>query len=377
MLHVFSKYLIGLLLICGFIACKNDKKSDLNTRSDSYKMNLKYAKGFEIEYFDDFVELKLKLPYPGATEHKTYKLFKSNATDKQKGISIPVKSLVVTSTTHIPALELLGYEEKLVGFPNTNYISSMKTQKLVELGVIQELGNEENLNTELLMDLKPDVLIGFTLNGNNDMYQTIEKFGIPVLINGDWVEESPLGRAEWIKFFGVLFNRDREADSIFKAVERSYKEAKSIAKKATIRPTVLSGGLYRDIWNLPAGDSFEAQFLKDANLKYLWAETKGRGSLSLSIESVFDKGKNADIWLSPSFYESLQSLEDASSLYAQFNAFTNQRVYSYINKKGKHGGIIYFEKAPSRPDLVLKDIIKIGHPDLLENYELTFFEKLQ
>ena len=116
--------------------------------------------------------------------------------------------------------------------------------------------------------------------------------------------------------------------------------------------------------------------MKDANLDYLWSETTGRGSLSLGIESAFEKGKDADIWISPSNYESLSDLEKANGLYAEFKAFKEQKIYSFINKKGALGGIIYFEKAPSRPDLVLKDLIKIGHPELLPDYQLTFFEPL-
>jgi iron complex transport system substrate-binding protein len=208
------------------------------------------------------------------------------------------------------------------------------------------------------------------------MFAIIEKLGIPVILNGDWLEETPLGRAEWIQFFGVLFDKEKLADSIFKNIEANYIEAKNIALKATTKPSVISGGLFKDIWNLPAGESFEATFLKDANTNYLWKDSEGKGSLSLNIENVFEKGKNADLWISPSYYKTMEQLENANDMYPKFKAFQNQQIYSYVNKQGENGGIVYFELAPARPDLVLKDIIKIAHPELLKDYSFTFYERL-
>jgi len=229
----------------------------------------------------------------------------------------------------------------------------------------------------LLLDLKPDIVIGFSINSNNKMFATIEKMNIPVILNGAWLEETPLGRAEWIKLFGVLFNKEKEADSIFSNIEKNYLEAKKIALNAERIPTIISGGLFKDIWNLPAGESFEATFLADANTNYLWKDAKGTGSLSLNIENVFEKGHDAEIWISPSFYNSLEQLKNANDIYPKFKAFKNDHVYTFVNKKGTTGGLLYFELAPARPDLVLKDLIKIAHPELLPDYEFTFFEKLK
>ena len=207
---------------------------------------------------------------------------------------------------------------------------------------------------------------------------TIQKVGINVIYNGDWLEETPLGRAEWIKFFGILFDKEKKADSIFNVIEANYLNAKKIALKAPKKPSILSGAIMsKDIWNLPAGESFVAQFLKDANLNYLWKDSKGKGSLSLSFESVFDKAKNANFWITPGYFSSKEQLMQSNQIYAQFDAFNNNKIYTPINKKGKTGGVIYYELASTRPDLVLKDIIKITNPDLLTDYKFTFFEKMK
>jgi iron complex transport system substrate-binding protein len=374
MKFIIIRLLTILLFFSIFISCKNIKEKESINLKVSTKSSIKYAKGFNIEYFETYKKLIVNAPYQNSNETFEFILIDKNST--KKGIKTPINSIVVTSTTHIPMLELLEVENKLIGYPNTDYISSKKTRSLINTGTIKELGNEENINTELLLDLNPEVVVGFSISSNNKMFATIENLGIPVVLNGDWLEETPLGRAEWIKFFGVLFDKEKLADSIFNEIENNYLSAKNVALKSELKPTIISGGLFKDIWNLPAGDSFEATFLKDANTNYLWANSEGKGSLSLNIENVFEKGKNADIWISPSFYTSIFNIEKANDLYSKFKAFKNKQVYSFVNKKGEKGGITYFELAPARPDLVLKDLIKIAHPELLIDYEFTFFEKL-
>ena len=275
-------------------------------------------------------------------------------------------------------VELLEEEKSIVGFPFSRYVSSEKTRQLIDLGKIKEIGKENDLNTEILLDLQPELIVGYSVSSADKSLSTIQKSGINVIYNGDWLEETPLGRAEWIKFFGVLFDKEQLADSIFNVIENNYLEAKKIALKSTKQQTVLSGAIMsKDIWNLPAGDSFVAQFLEDANVNYLWKNTKGKGSLSLSFESVFEKGINADYWIAPGYFSSKKQMLSSNKLYEKFTTFKEDKIYSPSIKKGKTGGIIYYELAPTRPDLVLKDIIKITNPELLPNYKFTFFEKMK
>ena len=372
------KSLLFLSTVVLFIACKQEQKPSPKTNTNT---SVTYAQGFDIQYFDGFKKLIIKTPYPNAEEALEYLIIprENSVPDSLKTLKIirtPVEKVVVTSTTHIPMLELLGEEEALVGFPNLKYISSSKTRNRIDQNLITELGNEESINTEILLDVAPELLIGFSMSNNNKMFNTIEKAGIPVVLNGDWLEETPLGRAEWIKFFAVFFDKEKEADSIFTAIEADYKDAVAIAIKATTKPSILSGVLYKDVWNLPAGESFVAKFLKDANTNYLWADTKGKGSLSLSFESVYDKGQHAKLWIAPGHYSSLEQLEQANEHYVKFDAFKNNKVFSFTQKKGATGGALYYELAPVQPHIVLKDIIKITHPDLLPTYEPVYLQKL-
>jgi len=371
------RYFAVIIGATALLSCKNEVKKTTKEENIIVESSIKYAEGFRIQEFDGYKKLIISAPYQNSEETFEF-ILSQNPTNKDLNtIKTPVESVVVTSTTHIPMLELLQVEDKLVGYPNTKYISSKKTRDLIDSDKILDLGNEENINTELLLDLNPDLVIGFSINSNNKMFTTIQKMGIPVILNGAWLEKTPLGRAEWIKVFGVLFNKEKEADSIFNTIKNNYLEAKKIVSKLENKPSILSGGLFKDIWNLPAGDSFEATFLKDANTNYLWKDSKGTGSLSLNIENVYEKGKDAEIWVSPSFYTSLAEIKKANEIYSKFSAFKTGNIYSFSTKKGATGGLIYFELAPARPDLVLKDIIKIAHPELLKDYEFTFCEKLK
>ncbi|MCJ7466254.1 MAG: ABC transporter substrate-binding protein [Maribacter sp.] len=380
------KRIIFLALLLSIIGCKNKQKTDIPLAADTIKTSLTYAKGFSIEKSNTGLTiLKISSPWPDAKTEFTYALVPK---DKMSAISlnrdaydaiveVPVNTIVVTSTTHIPALESLGVLDHLVGFPDTDYISSKNARRRITEGKIKDLGNSEALNTEMVIELHPDVVIGFGMGGQDKAYKTIQLSNIPVIYNGDWTEETPLGKAEWIKFFAPFFQLENKGDELFKEIESAYLSAKTLAQKVTTKPTVLSGALYKDVWYLPGGKSWAATFLDDANATYLWRNTQETGSLSLSIESVLDIGRQADFWVSPSQFTSYLQMEEANRHYLQFKAFKNKKIYTFASTKGESGGLLYYELAPQRPDLVLKDLIYIFHPELLPDHHLFFFKPLE
>ncbi|MFV9550340.1 ABC transporter substrate-binding protein [Algibacter sp. PT7-4] len=379
-----KKYIFIIITLLSF-SCKNESAKQLKENNTTRSLALKYAKGFNVIQHNNYKIIEIIKPWPKAEKKYRYVLINqknvaktSFLKDEFDGIiTSPIKKIVVTSTTHIPALELLGVAETLVAFPGTDYISSKKIRSLIDNGSVREIGKNEGLNTEVLLDLNPNLVIGFGIDGNNRSLETIKKSGIPVMFNGDWVESSPLAKAEWIKFFGALYNKEKIADSIFNSIEKNYLEAKQLAKNIKSKPSVLSGAMHSDVWYLPNGTSTEAQFLKDANVNYLWQNTKGVGSLKLNFESVFVKAKKADIWLSPSNYNSLKALKNNNENHTLFDAYKNKNIYSFTNTTGATGGVLYYELGMTRPDLVLKDIIKICHPELLNNYTPYFFKPLE
>ena len=375
MIRLLSALFFSIILL----SCQRSSTNETHT-NESKQSTLKYAKNLDIITYDDYQQLIIKNPI---THLKIiYYLVDKNTAipknlSKEKVIRTPLKNIVVTSTTHIAMLELLGVEKSLIGFPQTYFVSSKKTRQRIDSGLVKELGNVQQLNTEVLLTMKPDLIMSFEISGSNKTMQELDKKGFNILINTDWMEETPLGRLEWIQLYGLLFNQQIKADSLFHAIEKNYLDAVKIAQKATKKPSILSGIVFNDVWNLPAGKSLEAQLLKDANTNYFWKDTEGTGSLSLSIEVVFDKAKKADIWVAPGIYNSIEALAQSNNLYPYFNPIQQKKVYSYAHLRGKTGGYIYFETAATRPDLVLKDLIKIAHPELMRHYNFTFYQLME
>jgi iron complex transport system substrate-binding protein len=370
-----------LLLVLSVLGCKKNDKNLPSAKIAPTKNLIHYATGFSIYKYRGYSVVKVSNPWPKANKEYTYILKQKNGIVPDSlrqftTIQVPLQTIVVTSTTHIPSLEMLGVENSLIGFPNLNYISSEKVRNRIGQGKIKELGNNQSLNTEILIDLQPDIIVGYGLDNNNPTLDNLEKSGLKVVLNGDWNEPTPLGKAEWIKLFGALYDKQQEADAIFSKIEKEYLKTVEIAKMATSKPTILAGDIFEGKWYLPSGTSWGSLLLKEAQSNYLWKETTGTGSLSLSFETVFEKAKEADFWITSGQFSTLQSMVDSNPHYNQFKAFQNKKVYSFSGKKGKTGGILYYELGPNRPDIVLKDLVKILHPELLIGYEPFFFKKL-
>jgi len=372
--------IIVLLLAFLCVTCKKNTRFVNNQENRGVRIENKYATGFEVIEYEGFTVVELNSPWPNADKKYTYLLVNKGVVVPKNIVydaivQVPVEKIVVTSTTHIPSLEALGVLDKLIGFPNTEFISSPVARKRIDLGVIQDLGNNESINTEVLLNMEPDVVIGFALNGKNKTYNTIQKSGIPVMYNAAWIENHALGRAEWIKFFGCIFKKEKEAAKIFTSIVTDYNIAKKLAMSVSEKPTVLAGSMFKDIWNIPYGNSWAGQFIADAGGDYLWAETEGAGSLSLNIESVLEKAQQANYWITLGAEKTKEALSARNVHYKQFDAFQKNNIY-IANRTGETGGLLFYELGPNRPDLILKDLIHIFHPDLMPDYIPTFYQQL-
>lgn len=304
-------------------------------------------------------------PWPGAQKPISWKLN-----------DVP-RRVVVTSTTHLPYLELLGVENTLVGFPSTKYISSPKIRQQVADGHITDLGPDGSMNLELLLSLQADVVFAFDMGSESATLDKLAESGITVVYNADFLESTPLGRAEWIRFFGAWFQKMPLADSIFSEIHGTYDSLRSLAATRSHQPSIVSGILYGDTWFMPGGQNGSAQLFADAGGRYLWGSDSTSGWLQISFESVFDRAALADYWIGTGTFQSLVELQQADSRYSAFSPFREKRVYNYHKRIGPNGGYDYFESGYARPDLVLADLIHILHPELLPGYETWYFSPLE
>ncbi len=372
-----KRSLIAASIIVFFVGCKSKEFQQVSNIS-----SVTYATGFRVSNVANSKLVEVLYPYQGATSGYKYLLVPSGEAvpaheADTRIIYTPISSMVCTSTTHIPLLDYLDESSTLVGFPSTDYISSEKTRKLIDAGNVRELGTDKGMNIEQLAVLKPDLVMGYTMTADYGQFRKIEELGVPVVINAEYLEEHPLGRAEWIKFMALFFGKEKLADSVFRVIEENYNQTKAKAENAKQKPIVLCGVVYSDAWFLPGGQNYAAKLLRDAGCQYLWTSDSSKGFLQLSFESVYEKAHAADLWIGVASYTTLEEMKNADERYTKFKPFQSKQVYTYNARKGAKGGSEFLELGYLRPDIILNDLVKIAHPELLPEYELYFHKRLE
>jgi iron complex transport system substrate-binding protein len=371
-----------LLIALGIVSLSCQKKKSAGSQASPFTSTIRYAEGFKVSTLENAKLVEVTYPFQGATSGYTYLLVPKGQQPPAHDASTrivytPVSSIVCTSTTHIPLLDYLNETDKLVGFPTTDYISSEKMRKRVDEGTVQELGIDKGLNLERLAMLKADMVMGYTMSSDFGQFKKVEELGVPVVINSEYLEKHPLGRAEWIKFVALFFNKEKLADSVFQVIEQNYLEAKALTDTVKQRPTVMSGIVYGSTWFLPGGQNYASKLLKDAGCHYLWEEDPSHGYLELSFESVYEKAHAADLWIGVGTFKKLEEIKNADHRYERFKPFKDKNVFTYDGRQGAKGGSEFLELGYLRPDIILKDLIKISHPELLPDYQLYFHKKLE
>ena len=299
-------------------------------------------------------------------------VIRAKSTYKQV-ISLPVASVVLTSTTQIPAVEALGALNKVRGFTGLRYISSQRARSAIEQGSIKEVGASGNLDIETVLELAPELIVGYTMDQTPGFVAVLSKAQIPTLLFQDWQEQNPLGRTEWIKVMGVLLDKEVEANTYFNQVVENYERVKKMAQRAKTHPTVISGAVYQDVWYVPGGKSWMATLFSDAQADYLFKDNDQTGSLALSVETVIEKAHQASFWIAPAQHTSRLEMRSDQPAYTSINAFSQKNVITYALSKGPTGGVLYFEQAALRPDWVLSDLVYFLHPGIMKGYTPHFF----
>jgi iron complex transport system substrate-binding protein len=377
---------LGLLVSCSSSMSRYEKGEAAYDGSDLFKekVAIRHAKGFTINYHKNYKVVRIMSPFEKSTDTMTY-LLVQRGTPRPQGytgaqlIQIPIQSLVPMSSLHIGLIGFLGAENTVSGMSNLTYVSSEKIRTRIASGQIKEVGKEQGLNEELLISMHPDLVMATGSPASKmSRYIALQQAGIPVMINSEWIERTPLARAEWVKLMAALLNKETEANSRFENVEKEYDRLVKLAKTSKTRPGLISGMNSRNAWFVPNGDSYVCRFFQDAGGSYHWADTKATGSLQLDFETVYPVALKADYWLNVSIsgIGSKQELLDKDARYADFHSFKTGKIFTYSKRLNAKGANDYWESGAVNPHLVLADLIKILHPELLPDHELMYYKKL-
>lgn len=377
------RYIIFLILInIALISCKSgsDKQGDKN----AVKIELQYAKGLEIQQFKDYKLITVIDPWQGANsiEYNYYLINKNSKKELHVSngtiIKTPIERVVCLSTTHIAFIDVLNKINTIVGVSGSNYVNNVDLRSKIDQKKVLDVGYDNSLNYELIASLNPDIVITYGIGSQVASYnQKLNDLGINTIINAEYLENDPLGKLEWIKFIAAFYELDDKANEYFEKVVNEYNSLLNLTENIVEKPKVLFGLPWKDSWFVPGGNSYLAKMVNDAGGDYFWKDNELRESIPFDIESIFLQAASADIWLNTGTANLKSDILKVDSRFAEFRPFNNSIIYNNNKRMNKYGGNDYWESGLTEPQLVLKDMIKILHPDLLQEYELVYYKAIQ
>lgn len=346
-----AKFLL-LIAFLSLISCKREQKissSDWNTISQ------------RLQYKESDGKFELK------SGNFTYNF------DKKK---IPFKKIMILNASLIGFVTEIGAENLVIGVASPEYIYSEKINHLLKSGKIGNVGNEQKYDVEKIISIKPDAIFTNYIASFDNTYQLLKNNGIQVVFLDEYTEQSPLVKTSYIKLFGKLLGKEKEAESKFNEIQKNYNDLKALALKSTVKPNVLANEMYGDVWYMPGGKTYTANYIADANANYILKNKTEEKAVTMSFEEVYAKAGNIQFWVNSGNHASKKEMLNINPFYGKLEVFNKGKIYG-VSGKEKQKANDFFESGVVRSDLVLKDYIKIFHPELLPDYQLTYMNELQ
>lgn len=373
------KQLVWIVIVwaCWAVSCSQSGKPVPGSESLSSD-TIRYADGFTVQHFNDYTVVEVCDPWDKSRILQRYLLVDRELPvprNLPKGtlVRTPIRNMVVYTSVHAAIIDQLQAADRIIGVCEPRYMDTPSVQEGVRTGKIADLGEATSPNIEKMIDIGAEVIIASPFQ--NSGYGPAEKLGIPIIEAADYMESLPLGRTEWVRFYGLLLDKEAMADSIFQVTEQNYLEMKKRVATVSHRPTVISEKKFGSSWYMPAGDSYIAHLYKDAGADYLFEDLAGSGSVPLAFEAVLDKALHADIWLikyNQVAEMTYPELRAEYTPYENFDAFKKHRIYTCNT-----GKVPYYEEFPMHPDYLLKDLIWVFHPELLPDYTPRYYQQMQ
>ena len=292
-------------------------------------------------------------------------------------IPVPARTIACLSTTQIGSLPLLDQTDKLVGCINLKNICNADIRNCIKKGYVQEIGTGMTKNIEQIAGLRPEILLQ-DLFHVSDKDEELIASGINTVLYNEWKERDLLGRAEWMKLTAMLLGCNRRAHEVFEQIESEYAEARKLVAEKTDTIAIMYGQDYNGTWYLPGEYSYSTAMFRDARVSFDYAAGKV-SSQPCSFEYIFSRHRHAEIWIC-TMMGNIKTMDEFLTLnerYRHFDATQTGKVYIDRKRVNENGGNDYWESGLYRPDLLLKDIIKITRPELLPEYETSYWIELK
>ena len=371
--RVVTVWLVAVLLLC----------FQVQVQVQAQAVELHYATGFEAHEENGVTLLTVHRPWIGATADFHY-LLKKRGEKTPPGyedclvVEVPVRSMVVLSTPAIGFLTKLDALDTLVGLSAPSRVNSEFVLRAVKEGRVAMVGEGSNLRVEKVLSLSPEIVFTFAAGSFRDSHPKLLEAGLKVGLVAEYMENHPLGWAEWIKYFGLFVGKEVQAEKIFNEVEQRYN---SLAEKVAAlpeadRPAVITGAPFNGEWYVAGGKSFLAHLFSDAGADYLWKDSSYGGAKPVDVEMIFARGQNADFWFNPGSWKSVADGRAVDMRFQHFKAMEERQIYNNNRRGNASGGNDYWESGVIAPDVILADMVSIFHPGLVPDHELYYYTRL-
>lgn len=374
-------YLLFILLSG---SCSTGSRHNKSGEPADTKPGNKAASGFSITDFGTYRRLTVIDPWQKSTHNRfDYYLLDQGAPlpdscKDQPVFRTPVQRAVCLSTTHIGFLDALKQTHTIVGLSGSAYLSNPELKQGIAAQRVHEVGYEQGLNYELMLQLKPDVVFAYGVGSEiNVQLNKLRDLGIPVVLIGEYLEQSPLAKAEWIKFFAPFFNKQAEAGKLFDSIQSNYESIRHLAAAQMEKPSVLTGLPFKDTWWMAGGQSNLAMLIRDAGGNFLWHDNPSKEAFPVSLEEVFLRASKADFWINCGTVGSMTELMAFDKRFSDLPAVKQKQVYNNNLRSTDGGGNDYWESGVMHPDQILQDLVNILHPGIKAQKTFFYFKKIE
>lgn len=282
------------------------------------------------------------------------------------------------SSSHVAMFDAIGQAKRISGVSGIDYISNPYVREHRLCGEVRDVGYDTNLNFELLAAMRPDLMLLYGVTGENTIVTgKLRELGIPYIYIGDYMEESPLGKAEWLVLAAELCDLRAAGADTLQRIARDYQALKAHPAPDAPRPKVMLNTPYRDTWFMPARNSYMVRLLEDAGARYVFEENTATQTLPIDIEQAYYLTSKSDFWLNVSGCNTLDEVRRQNPRLADTPPVREGRVYDNNRRRNAAGGSDFWESGVLRPDRVLADLVHIFHPELSETDELYYYRQLE
>lgn len=368
------KYWFSLALCALAVSCANHDKEVCTIDFEDAKSLTENSNLLQIRKKKEYYSLSISKPN---TADKTYILGNKAPKENCKNfIKIPAKRVVIFSASHVYMMDTLGSISSIIAFSYANYSGNFRLHENINNKHIKTIGDFATCDIETILDLNPDLVIISGDQNENSKAEQIEKAGVPVIENIEWLEASALGRAEWIKLFGVVSDNYTEAERIYSSIKQNYQTVEAKGKElGTSNRYLIYGIPYQSSWMVPGRNSFMGNMLQKSGFKYPWGNNSNTGSIPIDLETIFKDENDASVWLGPTV-TTQDDLDVIDSRLKNLAAWKRGDVYEFDNVRGANNLSLYWEQSVLRCDLLLQDLIQIAHDTTIFDKGLYFYRKI-